>query len=88
MINTKLIKNRMCALGISMDDLARDLSIPQKKLKQIIENEKHMVLCDAYLIAERLHISDDELTEFFFCAVDFDGNVYAEKSSPTSVKNK
>jgi len=66
MVNTKRIHDRMAQLDITMNDLAIYMNKSVKSLSQLIENQKMMVLYEAYMIADYLQIDDDEICEFFF----------------------
>jgi len=67
-VNTNLIEQRMRQLDITADDLAIYMNKSVKTLTQIIHNEKDMVLYEAYMIADYLQITTDDICKFFFCS--------------------
>lgn len=68
MINTRMIKDRMKALGITQGDLAKALDIAQPTVCQKLNNVRPMCLQEAETIAKLLKISDSAFSGYFFCS--------------------
>ena len=68
MVNTRRINERIKQLNLTIDDLAIYMNRSVKSLTQLIDNEKMMVLYEAYMIADYLQISAEEICEYFFCS--------------------
>ena len=68
MISTRRIMNRMQEMGISLEDMASAMKIPQARMRELLENKEDMVLYQAFCISELLQISNSEIKTYFFCS--------------------
>lgn len=69
MINSKKIKERARELGIRQKDIAEALGLRQSTVNQKINNVRPMLLNEAEIMAETLHIGNEEFAEYFFASV-------------------
>ena len=66
MVNTNKIKGRMAELGISQLEAAEFLGIKQPTFSQKCNNIRPLKVTEAQALIKLLHITHEEVTEYFF----------------------
>jgi plasmid maintenance system antidote protein VapI len=66
MVNSKMIKERLCELRMTQGDLARRLDIAQPTMNQKINNIRPLTLEEAEIAAEALQIPDHLFGVYFW----------------------
>lgn len=69
MVNTAMIKSRMCKFGVTQADLAKTLNLKQCTVSQKIAGKRSFSLDEAKHVADFLGITSDEFGTYFFSPV-------------------
>lgn len=66
MINTNKLKGRMVELGITQDEMAKELNIAQSTLNLKLNGKRPMQIAEAEAISNMLKINTGEFGIYFF----------------------
>lgn len=66
MINTNKLKGRMVELGITQDEMAKELNIAQSTLNLKLNGKRPMQISEAEAISNMLKINAGEFGIYFF----------------------
>lgn len=65
MVDSKLIKERMAAKGLTQSDIANELNISRTAFNQKLSNERKMTIEQMFKVAKLLGIEPDDFDIFF-----------------------